>query len=79
MGMAGRHDDRFARVENIFNTVDGDLSDAVQTENHCIAAGFVGADFFVLIKSKEGDADRVILNERFADDLSGLISNLIFE
>ena len=39
----------------------------------------MGADFLALVEGKERDAQRVVLRNRFAYDLTGLVSNLLFE
>ena len=48
--MLGGHDDGFSLVQLVIYAVDGDFSDAIETGHESIAAGLVGADFFVLIK-----------------------------
>ena len=63
--------------KEIFFTVDGDFTLAVQAGDKGVAARLVGADFLALIKGKQGDAYIAVLRQGFADDLPILIGNLI--
>ena len=74
--MTRGHDDGFACVQNVFHTIDGDPAHAVKADDHCIAAGLMGADLLALVERKERDAQRAVLRQRAADDLSGLIGDL---
>ena len=76
MWMAGGHHDGFSLMEEVFHAVDGDFSDAIQTGDKGIAARLVGADLFGFGKGKQGDAQRMVVCQRFGDHLSFLIGDL---
>ena len=73
MRMPGRHDDALPFAQQVFLPVDGNFAHAVQTGDHGVSAGCMGADFLTLPEGKEGDAQGIILRQRFADDLPLLI------
>ena len=77
--MFGGHDDRFSLVQLVIYAINGDFSDTIETGHESIAAGLMGADFLILIKCEQGNAERIILCQRFTDNLSFLIRDLLLE
>ena len=75
MGMSGRHNDRFTLVQLVGVPVNRNLPHSLQAGNKRVAAGFMRTDLLVLIKRKQRHADRVILGQRPADNLSRLIGD----
>ena len=79
MRMTGGHDNRFTFMEQVVDAVDCNFADAVQTGDESVPTRFMGADFLALVEGKQGDADSRVLSQCFADDLSLLIGNLVFQ
>ena len=79
MGNVLGHNQCFTGVEQEYFSADGKLSGTLQHSHHCVTAGSVRGDFFALVKGKNGHADLVILYQRFADNLTGLIFHQIFQ
>ena len=77
--MSGRHDNRFAFMQQVLGVVDRDPAGAVQAGDKGVSSGSVGADLLALVKRNECDTDSAVLGERFADNLPFLIKNLFFE
>ena len=77
--VSGGHHNAFACLQRIRFAVDGDAPDSVQTGDHRIAAGSVGADLLVFVKRKQRHADRFVLCHRFADHLTALVLHLLFQ
>jgi len=75
--MARGHDDALTLVQDVLDAVDRDPAHAVEAGDHRVAAGFVGADLLTLVKREERDAHVLVLRQRAADDLTGLIGDLI--
>ena len=75
--MARGHDDALTLVQDVLDAVDRDPTHAVEAGDHRVAAGFVGADLLTLVKREERDAHVLVLRQRAADDLTGLIGDLI--
>lgn len=61
----------------VLDADDRDPTHAVEAGDHRVAAGFVGADLLTLVKREERDAHVLVLRQRAADDLTGLIGDLI--
>ena len=64
-------------MQDVLDAVDRDPTHAVEAGDHRVAAGFVGADLLTLVKREERDAHALVLRQRAADDLTGLIGDLI--
>lgn len=63
------HDERFARLEDVFRATDGELSRTVKHRDHGIAARGMRGDFLSLVKGEDRHADQLVLHERLAYDL----------
>ena len=79
MRVPGRHDDGFPLVKQIFRSVNGDFSNAVQTGDEGVTVRFMGADLLALCKGEQGDAHRRVLRQSLADNLSILIRDLFLQ
>ena len=58
--------------DEVFDAVNGKTSGAFQNRYHRIAGGIVGGDLLALCECEQGNADRLILRQRLADDLTVL-------
>lgn len=76
MRKAGRHYDAFALMQDVGDAIHGKAASALQHLHHGITAGDMGADLLTLFEGKQGKADGVILGQRFADHLAGLVIDL---
>ena len=77
--MTRGHDDGFACVQNVFHTIDGDPAHAVKADDHCIAAGLMGADLLALVKGKKCNTKCGVLRKSLAHYLPCLIFNLLLQ
>ena len=59
-------------MNEVFDAVNGKTSGAFQNRYHRIAGGIVGGDLLALCECEQGNADRLILRQRLADDLTVL-------
>lgn len=65
-----RHDEHFTGMNEMLNAVNGKTSGAFQNRYHRIAGGIVGGDLLALCECEQGNADRLILRQCLADDLT---------
>mgnify|MGYP003087147289 CR=1 FL=1 len=75
--MAGGHEDGLALVEDVLHAVHGDAPLAVHTQHQRVAAGLVGADLLSLVEGEQRNADGIVLRQRLADHLTGLVGHLL--
>ena len=61
MRMALGHDDGLTLVKHILHAVDGDPAHAVKAGDKGVAAGFVRANLFILVKGEQRYAQGVVL------------------
>ena len=73
------HDDALTRFERIGFIVDRDDPLTVKRRDERVACRGVRADALSLGKSKECDAESLVLDERLADDLPLCVCDLLFE
>lgn len=73
------HDDGFALAEFVTYAVDSNSAHAVKASHERVAARFVRGNFLVLVEREQRYADVGVLRKRFADDLTVLIGDLVFE
>ena len=76
---AGRHDQAFAGAQDVFAAVDREAAGTLENGDQRVAVRFVRADFLTLGKGKKRDADRAVLDEGLADDLTWLNLDLILQ
>lgn len=72
MRLFRRHDEHFTGMNEMLNAVNGKTSGAFQNRYHRIAGGIVGGDLLALCECEQGNADRLILRQCLADDLTVL-------
>ena len=62
--------EHFTGMNEMLNAVNGKTSGAFQNRYHRIAGGIVGGDLLALCECEQGNADRLILRQCLADDLT---------
>ena len=77
--MPGGHHDAFTGLERIGLIVNGDNALAFKRRHKRVAFRLVRADALAFGKGEERDAESLVLDERFTDNLSLCIGNLILE
>ena len=72
MRLFRRHDENFACVNQVLDAIDREEAGAFQNRYHRIAGGIVGGDLLTLCECEQCNADRLILRQCLADDLTVL-------
>ncbi len=73
-----RHDDRLAGFDDMLSIADCDARRTVKNGHHGVAMRCVRADLFILVESKQGQADMLVLGQCLADDLAFLVLDQFF-
>ena len=71
VGDAGRHDDSLPGVQRVWDTVNGNLSGALQDGGHGVPGGGVGTDGLARIKGEQRHPHTRPLGQGQADDFTG--------
>ena len=70
MRLLRRHNENISGFADMLRTVYGELTDAIDHMNHRIAGGIVRADLLAFGEREQCQADRLVLGESLADDLT---------
>ena len=59
-------------MNEMLDTINRETSGAFQNRYHRVTGGIVGGDFLAFCECEQGNADRLVLRQCFADDLTVL-------
>ena len=79
MRLLRRHYENISGFADMLCTVYGKLTDAIDHMYHGIADGIVGADLLAFGERESCQADRLVLGESLADDLTRFCVDLVRE